>query len=546
MPPGRFVTPKPHNEPVKDYLPGSEEKRLLKQELTRQSAHAVEIPLVIGGKDVKTGRLCERTCPHRHKTLLATYHAGGPDEARRAGDAALAARRDWSRMPWEDRAAIFLKAADLLSGPYRYGMNAATMLGQSKTVFQAEIDAACELTDYLRFNVSYACKIYSEQPHLSPDPTWNRLEYRPLDGFVFAIAPFNFTSIIGNLPTAPAMLGNTVVWKPASTAVLAAHYFMRILREAGLPDGVINMILGKPSEIAEPVIDHRDLAGLHFTGSTSTFIDIWARAAENLKKGVYRNYPRLVGETGGKGFILAAPDADPDALATAMFRGSFEYQGQKCSAASRAYIPKSAWAGIRRRLSAMAGRARVGDVADFRTFMGAVIDRRAFDRITGYIEAARASSEAEIVVGGDYDDSLGFFIRPTVVTTTNPKFRGMEEEIFGPVLTVYVYDDARFEETLGLIDGTSPYALTGSIFGQDRRFVRAALDRLSQAAGNVYINDKPTGAVVGQQPFGGGRMSGTNDKAGGHFNLLRWVSPQAVKENFLPPRDPFYPHMSEE
>ncbi len=546
MSPGRFITPKPHNEPVKDYLPGSEEKRLLKQELARQTANPIEIPLVIGGKDVKTGRLCERTCPHDHKKLVATYHAGTADDARRAVEAALAAKPAWERMAWEDRAAIFLKAADLLSGPWRQVMNAATMLGQSKTVFQAEIDAACELTDYLRFNVSYACKIYSEQPHLNPEPSWNRLDYRPLDGFVFAVAPFNFTSIIGNLPTAPAMLGNTVVWKPASTAVLSAHYFMKILLEAGLPGGVINMILGKPSEIAEPVIDHRDLAGVHFTGSTATFIGIWHRVAENLKQGVYRNYPRLVGETGGKDFVLAAPDADVDALAVAMFRGAFEYQGQKCSAASRAYIPKSIWPEVRSRMTGMARGVRVGDVADFRTFMGAVIDRKAFDRIAGYIEFARGSMEAAVAIGGEHDDSVGYFIRPTVVTTVNPKFRGMTEEIFGPVLTVYVYDDERFEETLGILNETSPYALTGSIFSRNRESIRTALDKLLHAAGNIYINDKPTGAVVGQQPFGGGRMSGTNDKAGGSFNLLRWISPQAVKENFLPPKEFVYPHMSEE
>jgi 1-pyrroline-5-carboxylate dehydrogenase len=546
MSPGRFITPKPRNEPVKDYLPHSKERRLLKEELDRQVREPVEIPLVIWGKEVRTGRLCERTCPHDHSKLVATYHAGGADESRVAVEAALTAKRTWERMPWEDRAAIFLKAADLLAGPYRYVMNAATMLGQSKTVFQAEIDAACELTDYLRFNVSYVCRIYSEQPHLNPDPSWNRLEYRPLDGFVFAVAPFNFTSIIGNLPTAPAMLGNTVVWKPASTAILSAHYFMKILLEAGLPDGVINMILGKPSEIAAPVLDHPDLAGVHFTGSTATFTGIWRGVAENLAKGVYRNFPRLVGETGGKDFVLACPDADVEPLCVALFRGAFEYQGQKCSAASRAYIPASIWPEVRDRMTHMARSVRVGDVADFRSVLGAVIDRKAYEKITGYIEEARSSPEAEIAVGGEHDDSRGYFIRPTVVVTTNPKFRGMSEEIFGPVLTVFVYEDDRFKETLDLIDDTSPYALTGSIFGNDRELIRRALDRLRHAAGNFYINDKPTGAVVGQQPFGGGRMSGTNDKAGGYFNLLRWTSPQAVKENFLPPREITYPHMSEE
>jgi 1-pyrroline-5-carboxylate dehydrogenase len=543
---GRFVTPRPVNEPVRSYGPGSEEKRLLKKELERQAGHPVEVPLVIAGKEVRTAKTARIPCPHDHARSLGTYHAGGPEEAGRAIGAALDARRAWERMPWEDRAAIFLKAADLLTGPYRYVMNAATMLGQSKTVYQAEIDAVCELADYLRFNVSYVCRIYSGQPEGNPAGAWNKLEYRPLDGFVFAVAPFNFMSISGNLPTAPAMMGNTVVWKPASNAVLSAHHFMRILLEAGLPDGVINMVTGSGAEIANPVLDHGDLAGVHFTGSTATFIAIWQRAAGNLQRRIYRNYPRLVGETGGKDFVLACPDADPDELAVAMFRGAFEYQGQKCSAASRAYIPKSLWPGIKDRLAGMAAAAVVGDVSDFRMFMGAVIDRTAYEKIAGYIEGVRSSPEAEVVVGGEYDDRNGYFIRPTVVTTTNPRFRGMEEEIFGPVLTVYVYDDAAFEETLELVDGTSPYALTGSVFGRNRTLIRLALDRLAQAAGNIYINDKPTGAVVGQQPFGGGRMSGTNDKAGGYFNLLRWTSPRAIKENFRPPRDFSYPHMAEE
>jgi 1-pyrroline-5-carboxylate dehydrogenase len=546
MPAGRFITPRPANEKIRDYGPGSEDRRLLKLELKRQIENPVEVPIIIGGAPVlaaKTGRIA---CPHDHARGLGAYHLGTPETAAKAIAAASAAKEAWQRLPWEDRAAVFLKAADLLSGPYRYTMNAATMLGQSKTVFQAEIDAACELTDYLRFNVSYVCRIYSSQPETSPQGSWNKLEYRPLDGFVFAIAPFNFTSIGGNLPTAPAMMGNTVVWKPASSAVLSAYYFMKILIEAGLPEGVINMVPGPGAEIANPVLDHRNLAGVHFTGSTATFIDIWGRVAANLGRRVYRNYPRLVGETGGKDFILACPDADIDELAVAMFRGAFEYQGQKCSAASRAYIPESIWPNVLSALSEMAQQARIGDVRDFRNFMGAVIDRSAYARITEYIAEARAARDAEVVIGGEADDAKGFFIRPTVVRTDDPHSRGMTEEIFGPVLTVYVYPDRRFDETLTLIDGTSPYALTGSIFGRDRALIRLALERLSQAAGNVYINDKPTGAVVGQQPFGGGRMSGTNDKAGGYFNMLRWTSPQAVKENFLPPRDPFYPHMSEE
>ena len=546
MPAGRFVTPRPVNEKVRDYGPGSEDKRLLKLELKKQAENPVEVPLIIGGAPVLTAKTGRIVCPHDHARELAVYSMGTPETAVRAIAAAAAAKDSWQRLPWEDRAAVFLKAADLLAGPYRQTMNAATMLGQSKTVYQAEIDAGCELTDYLRFNVSYVCRIYSSQPEVSPQGSWNKLEYRPLDGFIFAVAPFNFTSIGGNLPTAPAMMGNTVIWKPASSAVLSAHYFMKILMEAGLPEGVINMVPGPGPEIANPVIDHRNLAGIHFTGSTGTFIYIWGRVSENLGKRVYRNYPRLVGETGGKDFILACPDADVDELAVAMFRGAFEYQGQKCSAASRAYIPESIWPNVLAGLSEMAQQAKVGDVRDFRNFMGAVIDRAAFDRITKYINEARASRDAEVVIGGEADDRKGYFIRPTVVRTDDPRSRGMTEEIFGPVLTVYVYPDRKFDETLALIDGTSPYALTGSIFGRDRAMIRLALDRLSQAAGNVYINDKPTGAVVGQQPFGGGRMSGTNDKAGGYFNMLRWTSPQAVKENFLPPKDAFYPHMSEE
>ncbi|MGD1010072.1 MAG: L-glutamate gamma-semialdehyde dehydrogenase [Candidatus Aminicenantales bacterium] len=542
---GRFVTPTPVNEGVKEYRPGSEEKRLLKQELERQTGAPVEIPLIIGGKEVRSGQRAKLACPHDHARELGVYYAGGREEAGLAIKAALEAKRSWERLPWEDRASIFLKAADLLSGPYRYVMNAATMLGQSKTVFQAEIDAVCELTDYLRFNVSYVNKIYAEQPDVNPARNWSRLEYRPLDGFVFAVAPFNFTSIAGNLPTAPAMMGNTVIWKPASTAVLSAHYFMRILLEAGLPDGVINMVPGSGGEVANPVVDHPDLAGVHFTGSTATFTGIWQRVAENLKNGVYRNYPRLVGETGGKDFILAGPDADVDELGAALFRSAFEYQGQKCSAASRAYIPRSLWPDVKRRLFKMAGEIKVGDVTDFRTFMGAVIERSAYDRIVGYIEDTRGSKEASVVVGGGHNDAVGYFIEPTVIETVNPKFRGMVEEIFGPVLTVYVYEDGRFDETLTLVDETSPYALTGAIFAKNRGLIRAALDRLLHAAGNFYINDKPTGAVVGQQPFGGGRLSGTNDKAGGYLNLFRWTSPRAIKENFLPPKDISYPHMAE-
>ncbi len=543
---GRFVTPRPVNEKVRDYGPGSEDKRLLKAELERQRAATVDIPMVIGGKEVKSGMPGKALCPHDHARVLGVYYTGVAEAAGKAIKAAAKVKAEWAAMPWEDRAAVFLKAADLLSGPYRYEINAATMLGQSKTVLQAEIDSACELADYLRFNVAYVCRIYSGQPDPGPAGNWNKLEYRPLDGFVLAIAPFNFTSISGNLPTAPAMMGNTVIWKPATGAALSARTFMKILMEAGLPDGVINMVHGNGADIANPILDHEDLAGVHFTGSTVTFKKIWGRVADNLEGGVYRNYPRLVGETGGKDFVLACPDADVEALVVALFRGAFEYQGQKCSAASRAYIPLSLWPRVRDGMAALSEKALVGDVLDFRNFMGAVIDRRAFDKIKGYIDEARSSPEAEIVIGGECDDRKGYFIWPTLVKTTNPRFRGMADEIFGPVLTVYVYEDLRFEETLALIDGTSPYALTGSVFGKSRVLIRAALDRLTNAAGNIYVNDKPTGAVVGQQPFGGGRMSGTNDKAGGWFNMLRWTSPRAIKENFLPPCDPFYPHMKEE
>lgn len=459
--------------------------------------------------------------------------------------AAVIAKSNWERAPWEERAAVFLKAADLLAGRYRYEIVAATMLGQSKNVFQAELDAACELVDYLRFNIAYLSQIYAEQPNIQAPGSWTRIEYRPLDGFVFAVTPFNFTAIGGNLPTAPALMGNTVVWKPASTAVLSSYLVMRILIEAGLPPGVINFIPGPGSEIGDPVLDHPGLAGVHFTGSNKAFDAIWHRVAVNVKGGIYRNYPRLVGETGGKDFVVASPDAEPETLATALFRGAFEYQGQKCSATSRAYIPKSLWPEIKGRISALAAGIRVGDVADFRTFMGAVIDKAAYDGIVSIIEFARSSREAEIVIGGAHDDSRGYFIDPTVIATTNPKFKTMEEEIFGPVLTVYVYPDGEFERTLDLVDETSPYALTGAVFSRDRAAIRLAVEKLTHAAGNFYINDKTTGATVGQQPFGGARLSGTNDKAGNHLNLIRWTSPRTIKENFDPPRDVSYPHMSE-
>jgi 1-pyrroline-5-carboxylate dehydrogenase len=533
----------PVNEPVRDYAPGSQEREALRRELVRQQSHPVEVPLVIGGRDVRTGSPRPIRCPHDHERVLGRYHAATAEEARLAVRAALEAKPAWQETPWEDRSAIFLRAAELLSNRYRHRLVAATMLGQSKSVFQAELDAACELIDYLRFNVAFARKIYGEQMAHQAEGTRTRMEYRPLEGFVFAVTPFNFTAIAGNLPTAPALLGNTVVWKPAGTAVLNAFHLMSLFREAGLPDGVINLVPGDGGTVADPLIDHRDFAGLHFTGSTDVFNRLWKRIGENVGRGLYRTYPRLVGETGGKDFVIAYKDADVEALSVALFRGAFEYQGQKCSATSRAYIPASLWSRVKSRLAQMADEVRVGDVADFSTFMGAVIDGKSYDNIVGYLEAARTAPDARIVIGGERDNSRGFFIRPTVIETDNPGFKTMEEEIFGPLLTVYVYRDDQFEETLGLIDSTSPYALTGAVFSEDRSIIRKACRALVHAAGNFYINDKTTGAVVGQQPFGGARMSGTNDKAGSHLNLLRWVSPRTVKENFAPPLAYAYAHM---
>lgn len=539
-----FPVPRPFNEPLREYAPGSPEREELRLELDRQLARRVDVPLFIGGREVRTGTRRPIVCPHDHRRVLGEYSLGTAGEAQLAIRAALEAKASWQAIPWEDRAAIFLKAADLLTSRYRYRVTAATMLGQSKNVFQAELDAACELADFLRFNVAFGQRICEEQIGNDVEGTWTRMEYRPLEGFVFAVTPFNFTAIGGNLPSAPAMMGNTVVWKPASTAVLSSWILMEIFREAGLPDGVINFVPGSGGSIGDPVIDHRDFAGLHFTGSTAIFSAMWKRVGDNIGRGLYRSYPRLVGETGGKDFVVAYRDADPVALSVALFRGSFEYQGQKCSATSRAYIPASLWGEVRGRLARMADEIRVGDVTDFSTFMGAVIDRAAYDGIVGYLEHARRSSDARIVVGGDHDDRLGYFIRPTVIETSDPFFKTMEEEIFGPVLTVYVYEDDRFEEILALADQASPYALTGSVFARDRAAIRTASRRLSQAAGNFYINDKTSGAVVGRQPFGGARMSGTNDKAGSYLNLLRWVSPRTVKENFAPPLDYVYPHMA--
>ena len=534
--------PEPRNEPVRDHAPGSPEKASLKKRLAELSAGGVEISLVIGGEEVRTGKTGEIRCPHDHKRVLATYHKAGPKEVEAAA-AAGRARKDWGALPWEARAAVLLRAAELLAGPWRDTLNASTMLGQSKTVHQAEIDAACEAIDFFRFNPFYLTQLLSDQP-LSPTGMWNRLEARPLDGFVFAVSPFNFTSIAANLPTAPALLGNTVLWKPASTAVFSNWYLMKLLEAAGLPPGVINFIPGSGGEVGNPVVAHRDLAGVHFTGSTDVFQGMWKTIGSNIAS--YGCYPRLVGETGGKDFIFVHESADPTSLVTAMVRGAFEYQGQKCSAASRAYVPRSIWTSIKDELVAEVSSLAMGDITDFRNFLGAVIDKGAFKTITEAILFARGSSAAEVLCGGGFDDAKGWFIEPTVIEAKDPRFKTMEVELFGPVLTVFVYEDGSFEETLELCDTTSPYALTGAIFARDRAAIETAMSRLSHAAGNFYINDKPTGAVVGQQPFGGSRASGTNDKAGSLLNLLRWSTPRTIKETFVPSTDYRYPFLGEE
>ncbi|MBU4484072.1 L-glutamate gamma-semialdehyde dehydrogenase [bacterium] len=534
--------PQPVNEPVLGFEAGSKEKTELKNKLEELSKQQIEIPMIIGGKEVRSGNMAECIMPHNHKHVLAKYHKGNPEHVKMAIDAAAKAWKDWSVMPWEARAEIFLKMADLLAGKYRQTLNAACMLGQSKTCHQAEIDSACELIDFFRFNVCFAQEMFKHQP-LSVDGVQNSCEYRPMEGFVFAVTPFNFVSIAGNLPTAPALMGNTVLWKPASTGVYPAYFLMKLFEKAGLPDGVINMIPGPGRQIGDPVMNHPDLAGVHFTGSTPVFQNMWKTVGNNIAN--YKTYPRIVGETGGKNFICVHPSADSLEVATAIVRGSFEYQGQKCSAASRCYIPRSLWSGISDHISKMLSEMKVGDVADFRNFMGAVIDKDSFDNIKSYIEYAKKSPESEIVFGGECDDSVGYFVKPTVILTTNPKSKTMVEEIFGPVVTIYVYEDSNFEKTLHLCDGTSQYALTGAIISKDRNAVEMAHRILRHAAGNFYINDKPTGAVVGQQPFGGSRASGTNDKAGSMWNLLRWVSIRTVKETFGPATDFKYPFMNE-
>ena len=536
--------PTPVNEPVFPYAPGSRERGELKQALKDLSGRQIEIPVVIGGKEIRTGKTVDAVMPHCHRHVLAKVHQAGPEEVAGAVKAARDAWREWSSWSLADRAAVFLKAADLLATRWRAMLNAATMLGQSKTVFQAEIDAACELIDFWRFNVHYAERIHAEQPLSVPGSgMWNALDYRGLEGFIYAITPFNFTAIGGNLPTSPALMGCTVVWKPAATASYSNYLVFRLLQEAGLPPGVINFVPGPAAVISERLLADRHLGGIHFTGSTEVFQTLWKQVANNLTS--YADYPRLVGETGGKDFILAHASADVDALATGIVRGAFEYQGQKCSAASRAYIPESLWPKLRDRVLGLLTDVRVGDPADFRNFMAAVIDRKSFDKIKGYIERARNDPKAKIVFGGECDDADGYFVHPTLIQVEDPGYRTMCEEIFGPVLSLYVYPDKKWKETLELVDRTSPYALTGAVFSQDRAVLAEASSALRYAAGNFYLNDKPTGAVVGQQPFGGGRASGTNDKAGSLLNLIRWTSARAVKENFVPPRDPWYPFMAE-
>ena len=538
-----FRPPAAHNEPINDYAPGSPERASLQLRLEQMRNERLEIPLVIGGKDVTTGTTKQAVMPHDKEHVLADVHQGTAEHVQQAIDAAATAWEDWSRWPWEERAGVLLRAAELLSGPWRDTLNAATMLGQSKTAHQAEIDAACEAIDFFRFNVDFMLRIYEEQP-VSSQGVWNRMEYRPLEGFVFAVSPFNFTAIGANLTTSAALMGNVVVWKPAGTAMLSAYYLMRLFQEAGLPDGVINLVYGSGAEIGDAALASPHLAGIHFTGSTPVFNGMWRTVASNMEH--YRNYPRIVGETGGKDFIVAHPSADVDALATAIIRGSFEYQGQKCSASSRIYAPSNLWPELRERLQEQVATIQMGDVADFGNYMGAVIDGSAFRTQAEAIEEAKSDGDSDIVVGGGYDDSRGYFVEPTVIETRNPEFRTMRDELFGPVVTTYVYDERKWGDTLDLVDRGAAYGLTGAVFSEDRAAIDEARTKLRYAAGNFYVNDKPTGAVVGQQPFGGARASGTNDKAGSMWNLIRWVSPRTIKETFTPPKSYRYPFMDAE
>jgi 1-pyrroline-5-carboxylate dehydrogenase len=538
---GIFRIPRPVNEPCLQYAPGSPERAELSAKLQEMLNGQIDVPMIIDGQEVRNGNLADIRCPHNHQHVIGRYHQADGEYAIKAIDAAEKAKKEWGQMPWESRAVVLLKAAELLAGKYRQTLNAATMLNMSKTPHQAEIDSACELIDFWRFNPHFMEEVYGDQPISTPG-ILNYMEHRPLDGYVLAITPFNFTSIAGNLPTAPALMGNTVVWKPASAAVLPAYFIIKILEEAGMPAGVINMVPGPGKVVAPPALDDVRLGGIHFTGSTYVFSTIWLAVGKDIRK--YVSYPRIVGETGGKDFIFAHASADTEALVTALVRGSFEYQGQKCSAASRAYVPDSRWPEVKDRLLSTIGEIKMGDICDFKNFMGAVIDKNSFNTISEYIEYAKNSPDMDIIVGGGCDDSVGYFIEPTVVVSRDPKSKLMVEEIFGPVLTIYVYPEAEYEQTLDICDQTSPYALTGAIFGLDRGAIVKAMNTLRHAAGNFYVNDKPTGAVVSQQPFGGTRASGTNDKAGSWLNLERWVSPRAIKETFLPPRDFRYPYMA--
>ena len=538
---GRRRVPRPENDPNLSYAPGTPARAELKARLKQMAAETVDIPIIIGGKEIRTGATEKVVMPHKHGHVLGNFHKATAEHVRQAADAAVKARKEWSSWSFDDRAAVFLRAAELLTTTWRSTVVAATMLGQSKTAFQAEIDAASELVDFWRFNVAFAQELLSEQPD-SSHAVWNQMEYRPLEGFVYAVSPFNFTAIGGNLAGAPALMGNAVLWKPASTSMLSAYYVMRLLETAGLPPGVINFLPGDAVAISNVILDHPDLAGIHFTGSTGVFNSMWQKVGQNLGK--YRGYPRLVGETGGKDFIVVHPSADPQEVAVAAVRGAFEFQGQKCSAASRMYVPKSRWNDIRDRMVAMMKEIKVGDVRDFRNFMGAVIDKKSFDKICGYIDDGKKN--AKVIQGGGCKGDEGYFIEPTLVESSDPSYRLLCEEIFGPVLSVYAYDDAKWTETLDIVDRTSPYALTGAVFARDRAAIIEASSALRNAAGNFYINDKPTGAVVGQQPFGGARASGTNDKAGSKMNLVRWVSARTVKETFAPPTDYKYPFMVEE
>ena len=539
---GFFNVPTPVNEPILSYAPGSKERELLKAALADARSEQIDIPMYIGAEKISTDKKGKITPPHDHKHILGHYSMGEKVHVQQAIEAALAAKANWENLAWEHRAAVFLKAADLIAGPYRYKLNAATMLGQSKNAYQAEIDSACELIDFLRFNVSYMSEIYKQQPPVSPKGSWNRVEQRPLEGFVFALTPFNFTAIAGNLPTSAAMMGNVVVWKPANTQIFAANVLMQIFKEAGLPDGVINLVYVSGPDAGEVIFNHPDFAGIHFTGSTGVFQNIWKTIGNNIHK--FKTYPRIVGETGGKDFILVHGSADAEISSTAIVRGAFEYQGQKCSAASRVYIAKSVWPNIKELMQRDLATLKMGGTEDFGNFINAVIDENSFDKLTSYIDAAKKDAAVEIIAGGGYDKTKGYFIEPTVLVAQDPKYTTMCEELFGPVLTIYVYEDAEFDEVLNIIDTTSIYALTGAVIAQDRYIIEKATQRLKNAAGNFYINDKCTGAVVGQQPFGGARGSGTNDKAGSMINLLRWVSPRTIKETFDPPKDYRYPFLS--